>query len=144
MTRDFDANAPEQPRLSADTGGRIDADALLRLAIAAASEVKPTSLVHLDLRGLCSFTDHFLIVSAPSVRQVRAVAERIEEQLREVHVRLSHREGDLEARWILLDYSDVIIHIFDEEMRTYYDLEGLWADAPKRELVQGGSSVSLR
>lgn len=141
--RDFDVRSPERPVVSADTSGRIDADALLQLAVAAAFEVKPTSLVHLDLRGLCSFTDHFLIVSAPSARQVRAIAERIEEQLREVHVRLSHREGDLEARWILLDYSDVIIHIFDEEMRQYYDLEGLWADAPKRELVQGESSVSL-
>ena len=128
-------SVPEQPALSADTSGRTGTDTLLRLAVAAASEVKPTSLVHLDLRGLCSFTDHFLIVGAPSVRQVRAIAERIEERLQDAHVRLSHREGDLEARWILLDYSDVIIHIFDEEMRLYYDLEGLWADAPKRELV---------
>jgi ribosome-associated protein len=127
---------PERPALSADTSGRIDSDTLLQLAATTASEVKPTSLAHLDLRGLCSFTDHFLIVSVPSIRQVRAVAERIEERLREARVRLSHREGDPEARWILLDYSDVIIHIFDEEMRLYYDLEGLWADAPKRELVQ--------
>lgn len=140
---DFDVSSHERPVLSADTSGRIDTDALLQLAVAAAFEVKPTSLVHLDLRGLCSFTDHFLIVSAPSARQVQAIAERIEEQLREVRVRLSHREGGLDARWILLDYSDVIIHIFDEEMRQYYDLEALWADAPKRELVQGGSSVSL-
>lgn len=128
-------STPEQPAMSTDTRGMIDADALLQLAVTAASDVKPTSLVHLDLRGLCSFTDHFLIVGVPSVRQVRAVAERIEERLREAHVRMSHREGDLEARWILLDYSDVIIHIFDEEMRLYYDLEGLWADAPKRELM---------
>ena len=108
----------------------------MHLAAAAASEVKPTSLVHLDLRGICAFTDHFLIASAPSIRQVRAIAERIEERLRERRVRMLHREGDLEARWILLDYSDLIIHIFDEETRLYYDLEGLWADAPKRELVR--------
>jgi len=114
---------------------RIDTETLLKLAAAAASEVKPTSLVHLDLRGLCSFTDHFLIAGAPSIRQVRAIAERIEERLLEERVRMLHREGDLEARWILLDYSDVIIHIFDEETRLYYDLEGLWADAPKQELV---------
>lgn len=128
-------STPEQPHLPTDVRDRIDGDVLLQLAVTAASDVKPTSLVHLDLRGLCSFTDHFLIVGVPSVRQVRAVAERIEERLREAHVRMSHREGDLEARWILLDYSDVIIHIFDEEMRLYYDLEGLWADAPKQELV---------
>lgn len=137
-------STPEQPAMLTDTRGMIDADALLQLAVTAASDVKPTSLVHLDLRGLCSFTDHFLIVGVPSVRQVRAVAERIEERLREARVRFAHREGDLEARWILLDYSDVIIHIFDEETRLYYDLEGLWADAPKQELVQDGSSVSWK
>lgn len=136
-------SSAKQPASSAEARERIDADRLLQLAVAAASEVKPTSLVHLDLRGLCSFTDHFLIVSAPSIRQVRAIAERIEEQLREEHVRVFHRENDLEARWILLDYSDVIIHIFDEEMRLYYDLEGLWADAPTQELVEGGSSDLL-
>ena len=129
---------------SADARGRIDTDSLLQLAAAAAFEVKPTSVAHLDLRGLCSFTDHFLIVSAPSIRQVRAIAERIEERLQEEHVRMFHREEDREARWILLDYNDVIIHIFDEEMRLYYDLEGLWADAPKQELVQGGSQVLPR
>jgi len=106
--------------------------------------VKPTSLVHLDLRGICSFTDHFLIASAPSIRQVRAIAERIEERLLEERVRMLHREGDLEARWILLDYSDVIIHIFDEETWLYYDLEGLWADAPKQELVRSASQGPSR
>jgi ribosome-associated protein len=114
----------------------IDTKELLQLAAAAASEVKPTSLVHLDLRGLCSFTDHFLIASAPSIRQVRAIAERIEERLREKQIRMLHREGEQEARWILLDYSDLIVHIFDEETWLYYDLEGLWADAPKQELVR--------
>ena len=72
------------------------------------------------------------------MRQVRAIAERIEEQLREKQIRMLHREGDREARWILLDYNDVIIHIFDEETWLYYNLEGLWADAPKRELVRRG------
>jgi len=130
--------------LSRGERGTIDTETLLRLAAAAASEVKPTSLVHLDLRGLCSFTEHFLIVSAPSIRQVRAIAERIEERLLDERVRMLHREGDLEARWILLDYSDVIIHIFDEETWLYYDLEGLWADAPKQELLRRGSQGPLR
>ncbi|MGH7409697.1 MAG: ribosome silencing factor [Candidatus Methylomirabilis sp.] len=118
-------------------GGRrnIDAGALVHLAAAAASEVKPTSLVHLDLRGICAFTDHFLIASASSGRQIRAIAERIEERLSAEQVRVLHREGDQESGWILLDYSDLIVHIFEEETRLYYDLEGLWADAPKRELV---------
>ena len=130
--------------LSRGDRGRIDTKALLQLAAEAASEVKPSSLVHLDLRGICSFTDHFLIASAPSIRQVRAIAERIEERLLEERVRMLHREGDLEARWILLDYYDVIIHIFDEETRLYYDLEGLWADAPKHELVRSASQGPSR
>lgn len=134
-------SAAKRPALSRDARGQIRTDTLWQLAAAAASEVKPTSLVHLDLRGLCSFTDHFLIVRVPSVRQVRAIAERIEERLREAQVRMFHREGDLKAHWILLDYSDVIIHIFDEETCLYYDLEGLWADAPKQELIRHGSSV---
>jgi len=133
-------SSDKRPVLSREARERIDTDTLLRLAAAAAEEVKPISMVHLDLRILCSFTDHFLIVGAPSIRQGRAIAERIEERLREEGVRIFHREDDKEARWILLDYSDVIIHIFDEETRLYYDLEGLWADAPKQELVRRGSS----
>lgn len=88
----------------------------------------------MDLRGLCSFTDHFLIASASTERQVRAIAEKIEERLAKVQARMLHREGYEEARWILLDYNDFVVHIFDEETRSYYDLEGLWGDAPKRRL----------
>lgn len=135
---------PKQPAVSAEARGRLDTETLLQLAVTEAFEVKPTSIVHLDLRDLCAFTDHFLIVSVLSIRQVRAVAERIEERLRKEHVRIFHREEDLESRWILLDYSDVIIHIFDEEMRLHYDLEGLWADAPRRELICNGLLVPLR
>ncbi len=86
---------------------------------------------------MCSFTDHFLIVSAASTRQTRAIADRVAERLARTHARLHHREGDDEARWILLDYSDLIVHIFDDETRVYYDLEGLWADAP-RMVFRGG------
>ncbi|MBI3988433.1 MAG: ribosome silencing factor [candidate division NC10 bacterium] len=108
---------------------------MVKLAAEAASEVKPRYLVVLDLRGLCSFTDHFIIISADTDRQVRALADRVEERLAKTQARvLHHKEGYKEARWILLDYSDFVIHIFEEETRRYYDLEGLWADAPKRRL----------
>ena len=132
------------PAFSRREKGRIDSEKLLQLAAEAASEVKPTSLVHLDLRGICTFTDHFLIASVSSARQVRAIAERIEERLSEEQVRLLHREGDQESGWILLDYSDVIIHIFEEETGMYYDLEGLWADAPKQELARSASQGPLK
>ena len=113
----------------------IDSTEVVRLAADAAAAVKPSYLVILDLRGLCSFTDHFLIASADSARQVRAIAERVEEQLARARIRMSHREGMGEAQWILLDYQDVVVHIFDDETREFYDLERLWADAPKQQLV---------
>jgi len=107
------------------------------LAAEAAAAVKPTYLSILDLRGLCTFTDQFLIVSAASTRQVRAIAERVEERLHLARVPMSHREGMAEAQWILLDYHDVIVHIFDDSVREYYDLERLWGDAPKQQLLGG-------
>jgi ribosome-associated protein len=108
---------------------------VVKLAADAAASVKPSYLAILDLRGLCAFTDHFLIASANSTRQVRAIAERVEEQLARAKVRMSHREGMGEAQWILLDYHDVVVHIFADPAREFYDLERLWADAPKQQLV---------
>ncbi len=104
--------------------------------------MKPTYLAILDLRGLSGFTDYFVIASADASRQVRALAERVEERLAAERVRLSHREGAGEARWILLDYQDVVVHIFDEHTRQFYALERLWGDAPKRTLV-GDSSARI-
>jgi ribosome-associated protein len=107
----------------------------VKLAAEAAAAVKPSYLAILDVRGVCAFADHFLVASAASQRQVRAIATRVEEQLAAAKVRTSHREGMGEARWILLDYRDVVIHIFEDEARKYYDLERLWADAPKQQLL---------
>jgi ribosome-associated protein len=115
---------------------------IAELAAEAASAVKPAYLAMLDLRGLSSFTDYFVIAGADSSRQVRALAERVEERLALENVRMRHREGGGEAHWILLDYQDVVVHIFDEQTRQFYDLERLWGDAPKRMLV-GGSSAQI-
>lgn len=115
---------------------------IAELAAEAASAVKPSYLTILDLRGLSGFTDYFVIASAGASRQVRALAERVEERLALADVRILHREGAGEARWILLDYQDVVVHIFDEQTRQFYDLERLWGDAPKRMLV-GGSSAQV-
>ena len=115
---------------------------IAELAAEAASAVKPTYLAILDLRGLSGFTDYFVIASADSSRQVRALAERVEERLALAHVRMLHREGAREAHWILLDYHDVVVHIFDEQTRQFYDLERLWGDAPKR-MLGGDSSAQI-
>jgi ribosome-associated protein len=113
----------------------IESTEVVQLAAEAAAAVKPSYLAILDLRGLCTFADHFLIASAGSSRQVRAIAERVEERLTHASIRMSHHEGMGEARWILLDYQDVVIHIFDDQTREFYDLERLWADAPKQQLL---------
>ncbi|MFQ5962246.1 MAG: ribosome silencing factor [Candidatus Methylomirabilales bacterium] len=112
---------------------RIDPERLVDLAAHAAWEVKAQNPVILDLKGISSIADNFLICSADSDRHVRAIADHIGECLEKAKVRLHHREGYPEARWILLDYHDLIIHIFNEETRRYYDLERLWGDAPQRE-----------
>jgi len=113
----------------------IENEELLKLAVSAAQEIKPDTLVLLNLRGISSYTDRFLICSAASGRQVRAIADRIEERLASKKVRPHHREGYEEAKWILLDYRDLIIHIFDEETKVYYDLERLWRDAPRTRII---------
>ena len=122
------------PNRQQEGGTAIDSTEVVKLAADAAATVKPSYLAILDLRGLCTFTDHFLIVSAGSARQVRAIAEKVEEQLARARVEMSHREGMGEAQWILLDYHDVVVHIFADQAREFYDLERLWADAPKQQL----------
>jgi len=95
----------------------------------AASDKKARSIVYMDMRGLMSSTDYFVICSAPTATQVRAIADNIDEKLEEAGVKFAHREGYHEAEWILLDYGDVVAHIFKEEAREYYALERLWGDA---------------
>lgn len=88
----------------------------------------------LDLRGIATFTDFFLICNGASSRQVRAIADRIEERLGGRRYTLLHKEGYEEATWVLLDYVDLVVHVFSPETRNYYDLERLWADAPKLDI----------
>jgi len=123
------------PNCQPEGGSVIDSNEVVKLAAEAAATVKPSYLAILDLRGLCTFTDHFLIASASSARQVRAIAEKIEEQLARAKVRMSHREGMGEAQWILLDYHDLVVHIFADQTREFYDLERLWGDAPRQRLI---------
>jgi ribosome-associated protein len=120
----------------------IENEELLKLAISAAQEIKPGTLVLLNLRGISSYTDRFLICSAASERQVHAIADRIEERLASKKVRPHHREGYEEAKWILLDYGDLIIHVFDQETKDYYDLERLWRDAPRTRILPSEDPAS--
>lgn len=114
------------------------------LAVAAADEAvdrKGQDIVLLDLRALTSATDWFLLATGESDVQVRSIAERIEERLREAHdVRPWHVEGLQHGRWVLLDYVDFVVHVFHRETRDYYQLDRLWADAPSESFPQEAGS----
>ncbi|MEW5768133.1 MAG: ribosome silencing factor [bacterium] len=100
-----------------------------RLAASASDSKKAEDIVILEMREVISYTDYFVICSGRSKIQVQAIADAVEEKLAETGVKLDHREGYQEAVWILLDYGDVIVHIFYHETRDFYRLEELWAEA---------------
>jgi len=115
-------------------GAALAATALLQLAADAAASKKATDMVGLDLTGLDGVADYFLICSGASEPQVKAIAEAVEEKLRERGARAWHVEGREGRRWVLLDFVDVVVHVFHEKTREYYLLERLWGDARKVDL----------
>lgn len=105
-----------------------------RIATQAALERKALDPVLLDVADLVSFADIFVLVSARSDRQVRAIADAIEQAMKQHGERPLGIEGLEDGRWVLMDLADVIVHVFQEETRAHYDLERLWSDAPRLEL----------
>jgi len=99
------------------------------LFVKAATQRKAEGLVVLDMRAVSSVADFFLICSGRSTRQVAAIAEHIQRFLKERGVHAQGVEGMGEGKWVLLDYGNVVVHVFYESVRGFYDLEGLWADA---------------
>jgi len=100
---------------------------------AAAAEAKAGDLVILNLQGLTSILDYFVIGTGYSVTQLQAIMDNIQKAMRAQGHRPLHCEGNQQSRWILMDFGDVVAHLFDEEARDYYDLEQLWADAERVE-----------
>ncbi len=98
------------------------------------SAKKALDVVALDMSATVSYTDYFLICSGANTRQTRALAEELQRRLRERRVRPAHVEGERQAEWILLDYLDVVVHIFTPAAREFYRLEALWRDVPRQEL----------
>jgi len=103
---------------------------LAMTAAAAASSKQARDVVVLDVSEPLVICDYFVICSGSNDRQVRAIADEVERACREEGARPMRREGEREARWILLDFTDIVVHVFHEEEREYYDLERLWRDAP--------------
>ena len=113
-----------------DKSGRELAEICARAAL----DTKGEDVVILDVKGLASFTDYFVIVSGRSTRHVQGLAEAIESEMRSKRVKSSRAEGIQEGMWVLLDFDDVVVHIFYHEQRGFYDLEGLWHDAVRTEV----------
>ncbi len=103
---------------------------LAEYAARAAHAVKAEDVLALDVATFLPFADVFVIASGSSERQVGAIAERIETDLAREGVRVARREGMSQARWVLLDFNDVIVHVMHQEDRAFYDLERLWKDCP--------------
>lgn len=103
---------------------------LVQLAALAASDAGAEDLVALDVSQPLPFADAFLIVSGGSERNVGAIADAVEDKLGQAGTRVSRQEGRAEGRWALLDFGDLVVHVFHPEERSYYSLERLWKDCP--------------
>ena len=98
-----------------------------RVAVDVASEKQASDVVMLDIRGVCNFADYFVILTAESSRQMESLAEEIETALRRSGATLHHREGTHHTPWTLLDFGDVIVHLFGPDAREFYQIEGVWS-----------------
>lgn len=113
---------------------------LVHTAARAASDKLADQIVAFDVSDQLVITDAFLLCSAANDRQVKAIVEAIEDGLREVGAKPVRREGEREARWVLLDYAEIVVHVQHEEERSFYALERLWRDCPVIPLPEGVTS----
>lgn len=119
-----------------------DARRLALVAAQAAADKKATDLVVLDVSERLAITDCFVIASAPNERQVEAIVDSVEEKMRDAGTKPVRREGAREARWVLLDYVDVVVHVQHTEEWAFYGLERLWKDCPRIAFVDNAIGVS--
>jgi ribosome-associated protein len=122
----------EQPRVPAANEAAL---ARARQIAALTLDKKAVDVSILDVRGMTSYADYLVLASGESDRQVTAVADHIEEKLKEQGVRPLGTEGRETGSWVLLDYGEVVVHLFLTEVRASYDLDGLWADAPREKVA---------
>jgi ribosome-associated protein len=120
---------PNRQTLPVRAGSEMSAIDSARLMVDAAADKKAQDIVLFDVKDISSLADYFIVCSAQVERQIRAIAEGIEEALDAVDVPPYRREGTPADGWVLLDYGDVIVHIFSNEQRDYYKLEQLWENA---------------
>ncbi|HSN15678.1 MAG TPA: ribosome silencing factor [Anaeromyxobacteraceae bacterium] len=126
------ATAPRAAPRPAPVADRPDPSRPLALAIAKAGlDKKAEEVLLLDVRGLTSYADYFVVMTADSDRQAGAIADHVESEMKDAGVTKVGVEGYESGRWILVDYGDVVAHVMNKEAREFYDIEGLWADAKR-------------
>jgi ribosome-associated protein len=121
-------------REPAGTSERLQGEALVDRIAAIASDRKAIDIRVLDVRGMVGYTDFFVICSGNTERQTKAIHDAIHEELKGVGVLPRRTEGAREARWVLMDYLDAVVHIFTPDAREFYRLEQLWGEAPARSV----------
>ncbi|HET9722633.1 MAG TPA: ribosome silencing factor [Actinomycetota bacterium] len=124
------------------SGSSAGSRTIAAAAARAAADKQAQDVVILDVHELIVITDYFVVCTGTSDRQVKTLVEEIEKALRALGEKPVRREGEQGSRWVLLDYVDVVVHVFAEEEREYYDLERLWRDAPRLRWDGEGEGVA--
>jgi ribosome-associated protein len=114
----------------------------VELAVRTIVDHKGLEPVILEVKGLCSFADYFIVCSGGSRRHALALAQHLEESLSKAGAKPLGVEGMEEGQWVLMDYNDVVIHIFSQPLREFYNLEGLWAEAPQTRVDSAAYAAS--
>lgn len=120
----------------------MNTDDIARLAVGAGMDRKALDPAVLDLRGLSSVAEYFVIMTGTSDKHVQAVAQHVMDAFKTLGYPILGEEGLKEGRWVLLDYGEVVIHVFLQPVREYYEIERLWIDAPLLEIESGGESLN--
>jgi ribosome-associated protein len=106
----------------------------LKIAVKAVDDKKASDIVVLDISGVATFANYFLVCTGDSSRQIHAIADEVEQKLESSGLRPSHVEGYQHAEWVLMDYIDLVVHVFSKNARAYYDLERLWRDGKRLDV----------
>ena len=114
----------------------IDSEKLALKIVEFLDEKKAQEISALNIKGVSVLADYFVICSGSSTTQIKALADYVEEKMGEMGYTHIHKEGYASATWILLDYGDIVVHIFHKESRSFYNLERLWSDAPRLDTAQ--------
>lgn len=104
---------------------------IVKLIYKTLDEKKASNVQVIDITGISIMSDFFIVASASNINHVHSLADYVEDELRKVGVHFNHMEGFKSGNWILMDYGDVIVHIFDDSSRDFYDLEHIWNDGKK-------------